>query len=83
VNDGRLMLAAGLSFAAIVAANELRIFQRILHTESLSLRQWLLCIGLGLTVVVASELYKLWLRRGARADAPRATATTASVGTPA
>ena len=62
-SDRRLMTFSGLSIVAIVAGTELQVFQRILQTESLSFRQWLLCLGVGLVVVVASEIRKLVLNR--------------------
>jgi Ca2+-transporting ATPase len=61
--DTRLVMFSGFSVAAIVAGNELQIFQRILQTESLSFRQWLLCLGAAMTVLVASEIRKIILRR--------------------
>jgi Ca2+-transporting ATPase len=51
---------------AIIFATELRFFQRILDTVALTGNQWLICIGAGLTVVAASELWKLLRRREAR-----------------
>ena len=69
-NDSKLMLFTGLSIVSIVIANELGLCNRFLHTEHLSFRQWLVCIGVALTVVVASELWKLVLRR--RAPTPAA-----------
>jgi P-type Ca2+ transporter type 2C len=60
--DKRLLLAAGLSAVAIVFGTELRICQRFLHTVSLSGSEWVVCILGALTVVVAFELRKAWLR---------------------
>ena len=62
-NDRKLMMFSGLSVVAIVIANELDLFNRFLHTEHLSFRQWLVCIGLAATVIVASEIWKFVLRR--------------------
>jgi Ca2+-transporting ATPase len=67
--DRKFLLASGLSAIAIIAAPELRICQRILHTESLSLRQWLLCVAVGLVSVVVPEIRKLLARRRAAATA--------------
>jgi P-type Ca2+ transporter type 2C len=47
---------------AIVLGTELGVLQRILHTVSLTGRQWAICILAALTIVVASELRKLYLR---------------------
>jgi len=46
-----------------VLGTELRILQRILHTVGLSGRQWAICIVAALTIVVASEIQKLFARR--------------------
>jgi Ca2+-transporting ATPase len=64
-NDRTFLTASLMSVGAIVFATELRFFQRILDTLELSGRQWLICIGAGLTIVVASEIWKLVLRRRA------------------
>jgi len=48
-----------LSVAAIVLATELPLFQRILQTTSLTLDQWILCIGVALGIVVVAEVKKL------------------------
>jgi P-type Ca2+ transporter type 2C len=61
--DRRFLMMSGLSFAAIVLATELGVFQRFLETEPLSFRQWLVCIGLGLVVLLVSEVRKAILRR--------------------
>jgi Ca2+-transporting ATPase len=62
-NDRRFIVASLMSGAAIIFATELRFFQRILDTVELTGNQWLICIGAGLTIVVASEIRKLMLRR--------------------
>jgi Ca2+-transporting ATPase len=66
-NDRRFLTTSLMSVAAIVLATELRFFQRILDTVELSGRQWLICIGAGLLIIVASELRKFLLRRRERA----------------
>jgi P-type Ca2+ transporter type 2C len=63
LEDRRFLMMSGLSFAAIVLATELGVFQRFLDTEPLSFRQWLVCIGLGLVVLLVSEVRKAILRR--------------------
>jgi Ca2+-transporting ATPase len=60
--DRRLLKATGLSILAIVLGTELGVLQRILHTVSLTGRQWAICILASLTIVVVSELRKLYLR---------------------
>jgi Ca2+-transporting ATPase len=69
--DRRLLKATALSTAAIVLGTELGILQRVLHTVSLTGRQWSICILAALTIVVATELRKLYLRsRESRPAAP-------------
>jgi Ca2+-transporting ATPase len=61
--DRKLLLATGLSGLAILFGTELRIFQRILDTVSLTGKQWIACILAAGTIIVASELRKLIMRR--------------------
>jgi P-type Ca2+ transporter type 2C len=63
--DRRLLTATGLSAVAILFGTEVGIFQRILGTVSLTGGQWVTCILGALSIVVASELRKLVLRRKA------------------
>jgi P-type Ca2+ transporter type 2C len=71
--DRRLLMATGLSGVAILFGTELGILQRILGTVSLTGREWVACILVAFSVVIASELRKLVLRR-------RAAAAEADVG---
>ena len=64
-NDRTFILCSLLSAGSIIFATELRFFQRILDTVELSGNQWLICIGAGATVLVASEIRKFFLRRQA------------------
>jgi P-type Ca2+ transporter type 2C len=61
--DRKLLLASGLSAVAILFGTELRIFQRILDTVTLTGQQWIACILLAGTTLVASEIRKFVLRR--------------------
>jgi Ca2+-transporting ATPase len=61
--DRRFLMMSGLSLVAIVFGTELGLFQRFLDTEPLTIRQWLVCIGLALVVIVVAEGRKWWLRR--------------------
>jgi P-type Ca2+ transporter type 2C len=80
--DRRFLMMSGLSFAAIVLATELGVFQRFLETEPLSFRQWLVCIGLGLVVLLVTEVRKAILRRREGAagvpEAPEDVATASA-----
>ena len=75
-NDRTFVKASLLSAAAIILATELGFLQRILDTVALTGNQWLICIGAGLAVVVASELWKLNARR--RRDPADFTRTVAA-----
>jgi P-type Ca2+ transporter type 2C len=63
LDDRRFVTFSGMSVAAIVLGTELRLFQKILHTVSLTFHQWLLCIVVASAIVAASEIRKLLLRR--------------------
>jgi P-type Ca2+ transporter type 2C len=67
--DRRLLKATALSGLAILFGTGLGIFQRILHTVSLTGRQWLICIVAALTIVAASEIQKAIRRHRAPAAA--------------
>jgi P-type Ca2+ transporter type 2C len=69
LDDRRFVIFSGMSVAAIVLGTELRLFQKILHTVSLTFHQWLLCIVVAFAIVVASEIRKLLLRRRGAAPA--------------
>ena len=68
LEDRRFVIFSGMSLAAIVLGTELGLFQKILHTVSLTLHQWLLCIVVALAIVAASEIRKVILRRRAPAQ---------------
>ena len=58
----------GISIVAIVAITGLDVLQRIFGTTALTLNQWLICIGLALTLLVVEELVKVVLRRRLRPE---------------
>jgi P-type Ca2+ transporter type 2C len=62
-NDRMFVIASLASAVAIIVATELGFLQRILDTVELTGNQWLICIGAGLPIVVASEIRKFLLRR--------------------
>jgi Ca2+-transporting ATPase len=73
-DDRRFLIATGISIAAIIIGTETRLCQRFLDTQHLDGKQWLLCIGVALPVVAASEIRKFLLRRRERGT------TAAAVG---
>ncbi|GIM95942.1 cation-translocating P-type ATPase [Paractinoplanes toevensis] len=62
-NDRRFVITSGMSLVAIFLATQLDLLQRLLGTTSLNAGQWLICLGSALTVIVATELRKVVLRR--------------------
>ena len=54
-----LLIATGLSVLTIILATELPFLQRILGTVSLSVDQWVVCIVVSLSLIVAEEARKL------------------------
>src|SRR5205823_2739604 len=68
LEDRRFLYASGMSVAAIVFGTEIGVFQRILHTVSLSLNEWLVCAAVAAIVVGVSEIRKFVLRRRLAAE---------------
>jgi P-type Ca2+ transporter type 2C len=65
LEDKKFLIASGVSVVSILLGPQLGFFQRILDTVPLSLREWLVCVALGLTVIVICEVQKFFLRRRA------------------
>ncbi|MEV8515091.1 cation-transporting P-type ATPase [Dactylosporangium sp. NPDC051484] len=63
--DHRFLVTSGMSVIAIILATELGLLQRVLHTVSLNLTQWLVCLVAGVSVIVVTELRKMVLRHRA------------------
>ena len=62
-SDRTFVIASLASATSIILATEFGFLQRILDTVELTGNQWLICIGAGLPIVVASEIRKFLLRR--------------------
>ena len=80
VADRKLLMATGVSALSILFGTELQIFQRILGTVSLTGSEWAVCLLVGASILVVSELYKLVLRHRPHQDeaaAPAAAPATA------
>jgi hypothetical protein len=54
---------SGMSAAAIFLGTELGPLNRLLQTTPLDRAEWGVCLVLPLTIVIASELWKWFLRR--------------------
>ena len=83
IEDRKFLTASAMSFAAIVVGTEVGVVQRILDTVDLTFKQWLIAIGFGLTVLVASEIRKAILRRRAGDTPTRAGGAPAALVDPA
>jgi Cation transporter/ATPase, N-terminus/Cation transporting ATPase, C-terminus len=53
------------SFVLLVLSTVLGIFQTVMKTATLDVRQWLICAAVALSVVAAAEIRKALLRRTA------------------
>jgi Ca2+-transporting ATPase len=78
LRDRKFLMFSGMSALAILLAPQLGMLNRILGTEPLTVRQWLVCIVVGFAPVVVTEIRKLVLNRRAQAEeaAPSSPATT-------
>ena len=65
-NDRRFVLLSIMSFVAIVLGAQMDVMERLLDSRPLGLHEWLICIGVSLSVVVVAEIRKAVLR--GRAD---------------
>jgi Ca2+-transporting ATPase len=72
--DRTFLIATGISIGVIFFATTLGALQAFLQTVPLDLNQWLICIVAASSVIVASEIRKLVLRRRAGDDADLALA---------
>jgi Ca2+-transporting ATPase len=59
LSDRPFIIASLASLATILLMTELGVLNRLLDTTSLTLEQWVVCIGVALLVIVVSEIRKL------------------------
>jgi Ca2+-transporting ATPase len=78
LEDRNFLIASGASIAAIILGTEFGPFQRFLDTQHLEGKYWLLCIGVALPVVAASEIRKFFLRRQAAREQTAAPGAAAA-----
>ena len=64
-SDKTFARTTGVSFVLLVLSTVLGIFHTVMKTATLSVRQWLICTAVALSVVVAAEIRKAVLRRTA------------------
>jgi Ca2+-transporting ATPase len=61
--DRRFVIASIASFVAILMGAQMDVMNRLLKTEPLDRDEWLICLAASLSIIVVSELRKLFLRR--------------------
>jgi len=69
--DKAFARTTGLSFLLLVLSTVLGIFHTVMKTTTLSVRQWLICAAVALSIVVAAEIRKAVLRHAAATPAGR------------
>jgi Ca2+-transporting ATPase len=64
-SDKTFVITTGGSFVLLVLSTVLSIFQTVMTTVRLDVRQWLICTAVALSIVVAAEIRKATRRRTA------------------
>jgi P-type Ca2+ transporter type 2C len=64
-SDKTFVMTTSGSFVLLILSTVLNIFQVVLKTVRLDVRQWLICTAVALSIVVAAEIRKAVLRRPA------------------
>ena len=64
-SDKTFVITTSGSFVLLILSTVLSIFQAVLKTVRLDVRQWLICTAVALSIVVAAEIRKAVLRRTA------------------
>jgi len=68
-SDKTFVITTSGSFVLLILSTVLSIFQTVLKTVRLDVRQWLICTTVALSIVVAAEIRKAVLRRQTAATA--------------
>ena len=63
-------IATGVSVLTLILATVLGPFQKFLQMTGLDIQQWLICTGVALSIIVASEIRKAIRRRRAAGAVP-------------
>jgi Ca2+-transporting ATPase len=82
-SDGKFLFATGLSIVAIVLGTEMDVLNKFLQTTGLTRAQWGVCLIVPFSVVIASELWKLYLRHREKPGVADAAAEPAHEATAA
>ena len=68
-SDKTFIVTTSVSFVLLILSTVLSIFQTVLKTVRLDVRQWLICTAAALSIVAAAEIRKAVLRRRTAATA--------------
>jgi P-type Ca2+ transporter type 2C len=63
--DKTFLITTSVSFILLVLSTGLGIFQTVMNTTALDIRQWLICTAMALSIVAAAEIRKATRRRTA------------------
>ena len=80
-SDSKFVIATGVSILTLLLSTVFGPLETFLKTTNLDVRQWLICIGAALSIVVVSEIRKALRRRTTAKTAP-AGITPVRVTTP-
>jgi Ca2+-transporting ATPase len=69
-SDKTFVMTTSGSFVLLILSTVLNIFQVVLKTVRLDVRQWLICTAVALSIVAAAEIRKAVLRRAATEAGP-------------
>jgi Ca2+-transporting ATPase len=69
-SDAKFVIATGVSILTLLLSTVFGPLETFLKTTNLDVRQWLVCIGVALSIVVVSEIRKALRRRTAAKTAP-------------
>jgi Ca2+-transporting ATPase len=64
-SDKTFLITTSASFVLLVLSTVLGIFQAVMTTTRLDVRQWLICTAVALSIVAAAEIRKATRRRTA------------------
>ena len=81
-SDKTFVITTSGSFVLLILSTVLGIFQTVMKTVRLDVRQWLICTAVALSIVAAAEIRKAVLRRTAARAIHRASGPPAGAATP-
>ncbi len=79
---GRQLRLIAIALLLTILSTEIGLFQRIFSTVSLTLNQWLICLGVALILLVVEEAIKFYFARRGAQPAPQVAAQVAPQPSP-